>query len=317
MNRMPKEARQGHRRAPSGPRAPAFGTIGIVGLGLIGGSLALALRRAWPSVVIVGVDRGAVIRKALALGAIDRGSSRLAALSGVELVVLAAPVEENIRLLGRLGVILRETAIVTDVGSTKRVIVRAAARRRRLVFVGGHPMAGTARSGIDAADPDLFRGRRWVLTTDTGNALAVRRVVALVRAVGAEPVMLPAEDHDRFVAFVSHLPQVVASVLMRVVGDAVGASGLSLAGPGLRDTTRLAASQPAMWQDISRTNPDYISEALTRLLEALAALTDPRDLAQALGSVFKSAIAWRAVLEHDRLAVRRVRSVAPPPALRR
>jgi prephenate dehydrogenase len=278
-------------------RAPAFGSVGIVGLGLLGGSLALALRRAWPSVVIVGVDRRAVITKALAVGAIDRGSSRLSFLAGVDLVVLAAPVAENVRLLRRLSSILGPAAIVTDVGSTKRAIARAAARRPGLAFVGGHPMAGTTSSGIDAADPTLFRGRPWVLTTDTAKPSAVRRIAALARAVGAHPVAISAAEHDRVAAFVSHLPQLVASILMGVVGDSIGAPGLRLAGPGLRDTTRLTASPAAMWEEICRANADHIREALGLMIERLAALKSGRQSGRVLSCTFTTAQAWRRILE--------------------
>jgi prephenate dehydrogenase len=291
--------RRGRTAAPvrSRPRVPAFGSIGIVGLGLIGGSLALALRRAWPSAVIVGVDRRAVVTKALAAGAIDQGGSRLALLASVDLVVLAAPVAENVRLLRRLASILGPAAIVTDVGSTKRAIARAAARQRGLAFVGGHPMAGATTSGIDAADATLFRGRPWVLTTDTAEPSAVRRIAALARAVGARPVVMSAADHDRVAAFVSHLPQLVASVLMGVVGDSIGAPGLRLAGPGLRDTTRLAASPTALWKGICRANRDHIDAALGLMIERLVALRSGRLSGRVLSHTFTTAQAWRRTLE--------------------
>lgn len=295
----------------SSDREPApFARVGLVGLGLIGGSIALAARRRWPSVLVVGVDRREVLERAMRRHAIDVGADDLGMLKEVDVVVLATPVERIVTLLGELDAWVAGEATVTDTGSTKRGIVAASHRLPpRFRFVGGHPLAGAAHGGIDHARPDLFEGRPWVLVPPADNPIdAIERVERFVRGLGATPVRLDAETHDRLLAAVSHLPQVVASALMQVVGDTVGADGLGLAGPGLEDTTRLASSPVDLWVEICRSNADYLGEALDRTIAVLRDLR--RDLAQAqpgaaLRRVLASANAWKAELDR---ATRRERS---------
>ncbi len=152
---------------------------------------------------------------------------------------------------------MSHAAIVTDTGSTKRAMVEAArSLPPRFTFVGGHPLGGAARGGLEHARPDLFTGRPWLLTpTGEASGEAVEKLSAFVRALGAEPRVVSVAAHDRLLAYLSHLPQFTASALMQVIGDAVGDEGLALAGRGLVDTTRLASSPSGIWRDIAATNP--------------------------------------------------------------
>src|SRR5262245_8469055 len=203
---------------------PIFDKIGIVGLGLIGGSIALRARELWPTSLVIAVDNKDVLETAMRLHAIDVAADDLIVLAEADLVVLAAPVKQNIAILAELDEYVRAPAVITDVGSTKREIAAAAHDLPdRFVFVGGHPLAGAARGGLEHARPDLFKGRPWLLTG------AHDRLRAFVEALGARPQTIAAEAHDRLVAFLSHLPQVTASALMHVVGDHVGVDGLMLA----------------------------------------------------------------------------------------
>src|SRR5262245_39744707 len=249
---------------------PVFEKIGIVGLGLIGGSIALGARQLWPSSLVIAVDNKDVLETAMRLHAIDVAADDLVVLAEVDLVVLAAPIKQNLAILGDLDEYVRTPAVVTDVGSTKRAMASAArALPDRFTYIGGHPLAGSARSGPEHARDHLFRRRPWVLTLDTPDGAAPARMsaaadklTAFVQAFGAIPKRMDAAAHDRLVAALSHVPQIAASALMQVVGERVGADGLALAGRGLADTTRLAASPADIWRDIAATNGDEIGPAL-------------------------------------------------------
>jgi prephenate dehydrogenase len=272
-----------------------FERMAIVGLGLIGGSIALAARRARAAAVIVGVDNEAVLRNALARGVVDVASERLDIVAGADLVILAAPVQENVKLIREVARYVSTATIMTDVGSTKRATVEAAASLKgSLTFVGGHPIAGAASCGIDSAAADLFGGRPWVLTADARTPRqALTRLCAFVRALGAEPHVMSAAEHDRVLAFTSHLPQLASSVLMRVAGEGAGDAGLALAGPGLVDTTRLAESSYGMWRDICATNADNIRVALDELIASLDRLRAHIAAPEPLEQIFREARMWR------------------------
>jgi prephenate dehydrogenase len=277
----------------------AFDTVAIVGVGLIGGSLGMALRRACPRIRLLGVDRASVVDAARARGAIDEGGDDLSLVREADLVVLAAPVGAIVQVLQSLGPCLRDGAVVTDTGSTKAAIVQSACGLpASMHFVGGHPVAGRAESGIEAASADLFSGRRWLLTP--GSRLVpdeiIERLWLLIRSVGARPELIGAAEHDRVMASLSHVPQIVASVLMSVVGRSAGDDTLRLAGQGLLDMTRLAASEPALWNDIVRTNRDAISTVLDDFEAALATLRAELDAGGGIGSLFTEAARWRTVL---------------------
>jgi prephenate dehydrogenase len=247
-------------------------TVAIVGLGLVGGSLARGLTRA--GYRVIGVDRRAVLRRARAAGAFTAGTTRAedaAALADV--IVLAAPPRANLALLRRLARSVRaDGPLVTDVGSVK-VPICAAAVRLGVRFVGGHPVAGNERSGFAASSPDLFRGRAWVLTPATAASGDRARVAALARAVGARPVRLLPDEHDRTLAFLSHAPQVMAWALFEAAGaDPVARRYLALAGPGFRDMTRLARSPRALWREILSLNRREVRRAVSAVRRGLTSL---------------------------------------------
>ena len=285
-------------RGPSDP--PVFPRVAIVGCGLIGGSLALATRRRWPSSLVIAVDRKDVLETAIRLGAVDVGGDDLVMAAEADLIVLSAPVRQNVEVLGRLAEYVPGEAVVTDVGSTKGTTAAAAAALPpRLRFVGGHPLAGAASGGILSARADLFEGRPWLLADDARPDDAVERLERFVAGVGAVPSRIGVDEHDRLLAYLSHLPQLAASALMHVVGEHTGAAGLSLSGRGLRDTTRLAASPADIWRDVAATNHQHIAEALDELIAVLASMRADLDGGAALDRVFESAARWKRTLEAD------------------
>jgi prephenate dehydrogenase len=282
---------------PSG-EPPIFHKIGIIGLGLIGGSVALAAREIWPTSLVIGVDNKDVLETAMRLHAIDVAADDPVVLAEVDLVILAAPVRTNIELLKELDDHVHQPAVVTDTGSTKRAVVEAArALPPKFTFIGGHPLGGGAKGGLENARPDLFKGRPWLLTpSGDGGGEAFEKLTAFATALGAVPRSLDPVAHDRLLAFLSHLPQLTASALMQVVGDAVGQEGLALAGRGLADTTRLASSPAEIWRDIAATNADEIGPALDVLIAMLQDLRRDLPTGDRLADVFSSAAVWRRAL---------------------
>ena len=276
---------------------PPFSSVAIVGLGLIGGSIALGVRERWPESRVFGVDADSVLAHALGAGAIERGFGTIAALPETALIVLAAPVRQNIELLRQMN----RSAIATDVSGTKREIVTAArALSRGTTFVGGHPLGGGERGGFAFARPDLFRGRPWIFTPDgDGSTEAVERLSRFVTGLGAKPFILSADEHDRVMAFLSHLPQLTASALMDTVGSAAGNEGLRMAGRGLVDTTRLASSPADVWRDICLTNADAIGDALDCLIARLTQLRGDLERGETVEKIFSAAAKWRAELMKD------------------
>ncbi len=274
---------------------PPFKTVVVLGVGLIGGSVGLAVRAAWPGTRVVGVDARDVLASAGALGAVtDTAADGATAAATADLVVLCAPLAANLAALSAIAPRLAPGALVTDVGSTKRGIVAAAATLGLQAFVGGHPLAGAATSGTASAREQLFRGRPWILTPGSGTAPdAVDRVTTFVRGLGATPSVLDADAHDRLMAYVSHLPQVVASTLLDTVGRTVGEAGLALSGPGLADTTPLAASPGRLWAGILATNSDHVAEALEVLQTALGQVRGSLTDATAIEARFAAAAQWR------------------------
>ena len=289
---------------PSGRGAgqpPIFEKIAILGLGLIGGSIALAAREIWPAGLVIAVDAKDVLEQAMVRHAIDVAADEPYVISEADLVILAAPVRQNLELLEQLDDCIDKPAVITDVGSTKRAIVEAArALPPRFTFVGGHPMGGASRGGFQAARPDLFKGRPWIFTPHgDGSGEALEQLSAFVSAMGAAPRTMSAADHDALLAFLSHLPQLTASALMDVVGSG-GGDALALAGRGLIDTTRLAASPPGIWRDIAATNADEIRRALDALIARLTELRDDLEQGDALDRIFEDAARWRARLMEGR-----------------
>lgn len=237
-------------------------TANVVGLGLIGGSVATGLvARGW---TVRGTDSDAdVVEEAVSRGAISAAGMDPAA----EVTIVAVPVSA-IPAVAR-DVLSMTSGVVTDLGSVKGAVVRDLASPR---FVGGHPMAGSELHGLAGADPDLFRGAMWVLTpAPTTDDAAFQTVASLVRDLGAEPIVLDAEVHDRLVAIVSHLPHLTAAALMGVAMRRATDHGavLRLAAGGFRDMTRVASGSPRIWIDICRENRSAIVDSLDELVSAL------------------------------------------------
>lgn len=261
---------------------PAFQRVAIVGVGLIGGSLGMALRKRGLARTVIGVGRDAArLEIARERGAIDTGAADFAeGVEGADLIVLATPISRILADLARLGPLLAPGALVTDVGSTKARIARAGdAGLPPGAFVAGHPMAGSERSGVEAADPYLFEGAVWALTpTDRTDTAALGRVRALAEAVGARVLTLDPELHDRAVAITSHLPHVLAYALAAQAEEAAGENAhlYELTAGSFASATRVAHSPPEMWRDIAVTNREALAGAIrdfrARLDAALAAL---------------------------------------------
>ncbi len=258
-----------------------FRRVAIVGLGLLGGSLGLALKKAGFAGRIVGYARRAETRdQALRAGAIDEAFTDVTgAVRGADLVILATPVAVILDQLPRLQPHLSPQALITDVGSTKRRICKLAAElyAEAPLFLGGHPMAGKERSGLENADARLFKNARYVLTPIKPEHLNDARVQAfrrLVTAIGARPLTTDPATHDLAVAYLSHLPQLISSGLASMVEEKHTNEGLTLevAASGFRDVTRLADSPYSIWRDICLTNTENIQMALDALIQKLESI---------------------------------------------
>jgi prephenate dehydrogenase len=273
-----------------------FKHIAIVGVGLVGGSFALAVRRAGMCERISGWDSREVLEQAMARGVIDGVEEAFESgeMSEADLVYLAAPVGAIGSFLRTRSQSLKPGAIVTDAGSTKRDICRIArnALPREVAFIGGHPMAGSERAGVEFADADLFRGAAYALVPgDDASPDAVRAIVDIVEGIGAMPISLTAEQHDRIAARISHAPQLVSTALALAVSRTNDAQAFALVGSGVLDMTRLAESRWSVWEDICRTNSDEITSALDDVIaqmEAVRAAISSGDFSS-VGDMFNAA----------------------------
>ena len=250
--------------------------VAILGTGLIGGSFALALRKYATDLHIVGWDRSDVLDATKANGAFDEvfsGDAAATALRDADLVFIALPIGVTIDLLPEIARLASRNALVTDACSTKVRVVSTAneafGKEGMPLFLGGHPMAGREVAGIANADADLFRGAAYALIGEVGESRDARisAFVRLIEKIGARPIWLGAKQHDYAVGMVSHLPQLVAVTLASFLYDRLDENGLpiTVAGPGLRDSLRLAGSPYATWRDIVLTNHDVLSAALDLL----------------------------------------------------
>lgn len=247
--------------------------LSILGVGLLGGSIGLAARSALGGCEIVGyAHRPATARTALEVGAVDRATADLAeAVVGADLVILCTPVSLFEPILRQLREHLAPGTLVTDVGSTKRSIVRLAARLlpTSVHFVGSHPMAGSEKRGVEFARADLFRNALCLLTpTKATDPTALQHVEAFWQTLGMRTQHLSPADHDRLLAQVSHLPHALAAALVAMQESA----GLDLAGKGFLDTTRIAGGDGGLWRDIFLDNRDNLSKSLASLRKQLRAM---------------------------------------------
>ena len=254
-------------------------SVAIVGTGLIGASFGLALRQAGFIGPILGVSSERALADAVAVGAIDRGVTLAEAAGQAELVFLSQSIGRILHTLRHLDPLLRPGALVTDAGSTKNEIVDHARQFiRRGQFLGGHPMAGKELRGAAAAEAGLFQGCTWVLTPDEPSELetpAARAFLDWLDRIGARLVALDCDEHDRVVAFTSHLAQLASTALASSVGENLSEERhLRVAGPGLRGMTRLALSSYDLWRDILATNAEHIDRALSRYVQKMEYIRD-------------------------------------------
>jgi len=254
---------------------PLFRQVSIVGLGLIGGSLGMALRQKKIARRVVGFSRHPeTIRRAKARGAIRDGDTKLCTdwLGASDLVILAVPPERVLPIAQKIVRLTHHRFILTDVASTKAWIVQSLDRMlpKRIAFIGSHPMAGSQRSGIEAADPHLFHQAVCILTpTARTDPKALWQVARMWECLGSRVERISPQNHDRLVAQISHLPHLVASALTLTPSP----KALQLVGSGFLDTTRIAASDPDLWIQILATNRAMVLKALMRHMTQLALLT--------------------------------------------
>jgi len=240
--------------------------IAVLGVGLIGGSVGLAAGRRLGAEV-VGFDPDTDhLRQGLELGALGRGEDSVAAaVDGAEVVFCAAPVAALPPLVAEAVDATGPDAVVTDVGSTKRRLLAGLPEAAAERFIGGHPLAGAETSGVAHAREDLFEGARWYLTpTERSGGVQYDLLQRTVADLGARPQAIDAESHDRLMAAVSHLPHVIANVLVQQAAIALAEESERLpeVGPSFRDTTRVAGANPAIWEDIYAANADAVAEAI-------------------------------------------------------
>jgi prephenate dehydrogenase len=251
------------------------GRIAVVGVGLIGGSIGLAARERLGAEV-AGFDRSEdALRTAVERGALDRACSSLVdALDGAEVAFVAVPVGALPDVVGDVLAAASQQCAVTDVGSTKRAVVTAHADPR---FVGGHPLAGAESSGVEHARADLFEGATWYLTpTATTSGVVYERLHRLLHSLDARPAAIDPEVHDAILATVSHLPHVLANVLVSQAASALSSEDerLPATGPSFRDATRVAGASSQIWTDIYVSNGDVLAGVIDRALERLGAVRD-------------------------------------------
>jgi prephenate dehydrogenase len=247
--------------------------IAVVGVGLIGGSVALAARDR-TGATVAGYDASAeAMRAALERGALGRSCDSVAdAVGDAEAVFVAVPVGALPQVVGEVLTAAPEACVVTDVGSTKRAVVAAHDDPR---FVGGHPLAGAETTGVRNARADLFEGASWYLTpTARTSGILYERLHRLLRALGARPAAIDAETHDAILATISHLPHVLANVLVSQAAATLAAGGerLPATGPSFRDATRVAGASSAIWTDIYISNRDALAAKVKEAIESLEAI---------------------------------------------
>jgi prephenate dehydrogenase len=247
--------------------------IAVIGVGLIGGSVALAARQRLGATVSGHDSSPAALEAALAGGALDRACPTVTdAVAGAQAVFVAVPVGGSPDVVGQALAAAPRDCVVTDVGSTKRAVVAAHDDPR---FVGGHPLAGAENAGVEHARPDLFEGATWYLTPSSTTAgVLYERLHRLLHGLGAQPTAIDADTHDRMLATVSHLPHVLANVLVAQAAETLAAGGerLPATGPSFRDATRVAGAPSSIWTDIYLSNRDALTAEIDGTLARLIAI---------------------------------------------
>ena len=280
-----------------------FEQLGLIGCGLMGGSFALALKRAGLVKRVVGYSKSpSTTERARQMGVIDvEAPSALLAVSGADIVLIAVPVASTEATFKSIKHLVTPQMLIMDVGSTKRDVVDAGRRSLREqigCFVPTHPITGKEVSGVENADADLYAGRQVVLTPiERTNPVQLQQAVDVWAALGCKVLKMTPENHDAAFAAVSHLPHLIAFALMNAIsGQALGNDFLSLAGPGFRDFSRIAAADPVMWRDIMVSNREELlaqSKIFQRSLQALELMISSGN-GDALIEQFQHASATRA-----------------------
>jgi len=261
--------------------------ITIIGTGLIGGSIGLALKKNGFQGRIVGCDRAIVVKKAREKGAVDHAKTDpVDAVKGSQIVLLAAPVGVIIELIKRVGAALPAKTLLTDVGSTKSEILACASSTfgngTRQRFLAGHPMAGKEQAGVEGADADLFKGAVWFITPSAKQNIfegLSGEFLGWVEKMGANVASLDAEAHDQLCSWISHLPQFISTALAAILVDEYGEDAplLESGGRALREMTRISGSPYSMWRDVALTNKKNIRHALLMLEQRLAHIRENLD----------------------------------------
>lgn len=249
--------------------------ITIIGLGVIGGSLGLAIRENNPHAIVTGFDDKKKTIAALQKGAIDFGARTMdSAVRDADIIFLCTPVYAILKILPAVAASCKKNAFVTDVGSTKNEIVQTAKKyfKSNGIFIGGHPMAGSEGKGIDHADTLLFQNATYVLCAGKNEKRRISPLTKIIRTIGARVLFLPAEDHDKIAAAISHFPQLMAVAMMNLVGKKnIQHQGyLQLAAGGFRDITRIASSPYEMWDDILASNSKEIQKTIREFSHMLS-----------------------------------------------
>ncbi|HZS57159.1 MAG TPA: prephenate dehydrogenase/arogenate dehydrogenase family protein [Bryobacteraceae bacterium] len=265
-------------------------TVAVVGVGLIGASFGLALRRAGFSGRIIGVSSPRAIKAGLDIGAISDEMSLENAAEIADLIYLAQPVERILNTIELLGKSVNPNCLITDAGSTKGSIVkRALDHLPRNSFLGGHPMAGKEQRGANAADGTLFSGRPYVLTPSGELTDKMSQLQSWLRRIEARVVVMSPAEHDNVVALTSHLPQLLSTAISITLAQQNNARLREVFGPGLLDMTRLAMSSPDLWQSILDTNRHEIIKALNELTENVKVLHDCVQSGKTVDDLFATA----------------------------
>ena len=259
-----------------------FKKITIIGVGLIGGSLGLALKEKKPNFKIIGIDKQEIIEKDITRGAIDEGMVNLEeGIKEADVVILATPVKTILDLLPQINPFLKRGCLVTDTGSTKGQVVERANEvlSKDVFFIGGHPMAGSEKYGIEEADSHLFQDKTYILTpSKKSNLIALKKIFLLINTIGAKRLILDPLEHDRVAGAISHLPQILAVSLTNTISmlaqEENNSNYFKAIGGGFRDMTRIALSPCKIWEDICDTNQENILKMIQEFRNYLEVIED-------------------------------------------
>jgi len=259
-----------------------FKKITIIGVGLIGGSFGLALKENKQNFKIAGIDKQKIIEKAITRGAIDEGTVNLEeGIKEADIVIIATPVKTILNILTQIDPFLKRGCLVTDTGSTKGQIVERANKvlSKDVFFIGGHPMAGSEKYGIDSASPHLFQDKTYILTPiNKSNLVPLKKMLLLIKMINANILILNPLEHDKIVGAVSHLPQIIAVSLINTIGELAllgnNNNYFKAIGEGFKDMTRIASSPYKIWEDICETNQENILEMIQKFRNYLGVIED-------------------------------------------